>query len=142
MEAADVTTIEEGQEIQDTNEEQAAPNSQGLVESKATKKVEGEDKTSTVHLDLGTNLEEMRSRFGDQVVYDRAVRSLKIQAQAQQRSMLEDGKSDEEIQAAFRNWNPEAKPTRAPRDPKQDILRNFAALSEEEKAAIIAQLQG
>jgi len=111
-----------------------------LIECTATKEIEGEKVTATVHLDLGENCDEMTEQFGGEFVYNNAVANVKIRAQSYIRSLMKAGKSQEEVTAAFVDWRPDVKRT-VTKDPKAAARRNFAALSDEEKEAMIAEFQ-
>jgi len=108
----------------------------GLVECSATRG----DRTVTVYLDLGTNIEEAKGNFGEDVVFDMYVRSCKIKAQSQIRSAIDAGADDDAIVADFSGWNPGETRTSV-RDPKTEVQRNLAKMSDDEKAEFFAQLQ-
>lgn len=134
---ADVETQE--QEVQE--EQEGTVNASGLVESKATKKIGDNTLECTVYLDLGRTAQEAITKFGDDLVFEYFVRSAKIRAQAEQRTLLEAGKTQEEIVAAFQGWRPGAERKRTPKDPAASVLANFASLSPEQQAAILEQLR-
>jgi hypothetical protein len=132
----------EGEEVegQDEEVEETTEGGRKLTTSKAKKAVNGETRHSTVYLDLGGNLQEASARFGEAVVFDLYRRSAVIKAQAQQRAMIEAGKTDTEINSFFTNWNPSVKAS-VPKDPKAEIARNFQGLTPEEKRKMLADLR-
>ena len=77
----------------------------------------------------------MTEKYGEPVVVDGAVRSLRIQLQAFIRPMLEAGSTDEEIQEAVDSWMPGAK-----RDTFVSLVQSAKNLSPEKRAELAAQL--
>lgn len=142
---ADAKAAEElVEEVDEANEEvvkQAAESGRSLVECKATKEVNGEKREAVVYLDLGGSASEMIEMFNDGVVHDLAIRSAKIKAQSQIRSLLEAGKSQEEIAKEFVSFDPSASRRPTPKDPVQAILSGFGNLDPEKREEVLKSLR-
>ncbi len=60
----------------------------------------------TVDYEFGESLADLSSKFGDEVVRSHAQRSFIVALQSFIRSQLDQGKSQDEIQAAVNEWKP------------------------------------
>lgn len=130
----EVAEVQEGQE------------NGSVLEVKATKTIKNEDGTktpleATIDWDPGADLEEAADMYGAETVFDLYKRAAVIKLQAQMRGRLEQGASQEEIEAEFTDWRPDVDRTRE-RDPKAVILQAFNKLSDEEREALFARLRG
>lgn len=90
--------------------------------------------------DFGANLEEAKEKFGEDVVYSSYVSAQTIRAQAVVRSLLEAGKTDDEIAVELAGWKPGVQRTRQV-DPQAQILAKWGSMSADDKAAFLAKLQ-
>jgi len=89
----------------------------------------------TVTADIPEGLQELVDKYGEPVVVDAAVRSLKIQFQAYIRALLEAGTPDDEIEAKAAEWVPGTK-----RDSFAGTLAKVKSLSPEKRAALLEAL--
>lgn len=142
---ADAKPAEELQEeVEGANEEvvkKAASSGRSLVECKASKEVNEEKREAIVYLDLGGSASEMINMFGDEVVHDLAIRSAKIKAQSQIRSLLEAGKDQAAITQEFISFDPSASRRPTQKDPVQAILSGFGNLEGEQREEVLKQLR-
>ena len=104
---------------------------------KATKVV----KESTIQYELGDNLAHASQLFGETVVAEMYEAGATIKVQNKVRGMLADGASQEEIEKELAGWKLGDTVARKPRDPKQDYMKVFLAMSPEEQAAEIQRLK-
>jgi hypothetical protein len=90
------------------------------------------------NFEVGTNLEEMRELFDDQVIFESATDSIIISLQANIRRLMKAGKSDEEIEKFINSWTPG---TRSPRVmvamTPDNILKAMLKMTEEERQVIL-----
>lgn len=94
----------------------------------------------TCDYNFGDTLEDCIDLFGDKVVYEAFVAQAKIALQGRIRAALKAEKSDDEINGIVDEWKPGE---RAPRKSKAEKFKDmFAALSPEEKAALLGDLTG
>ena len=88
--------------------------------------------------DFTTSAADAIETFGDTCVHERFIRAAKIEAQARMRELLKVGKPPAEVQAHMEeSWYPGASSVNT----EVNILAKFSAMSEEERAALLAQLQ-
>lgn len=88
-------------------------------------------------LDFGKDLNESLELYGEEVVHNRAVRSIKIEAQAAARSMLQAGKQEDDVVAYMQDtWKP-GEGT----DSQTSLINKFGSWSPEEQQAFLSQLQ-
>ncbi len=117
-----------------------------LKEIEATKN--DTDRVVKVEYDFGDNLDEMVSRFGADVVFNRAQAAMVIDLQARIRTWMSpsvnkkgetirEALSDEEIAEEVAKWNPGVKKI-ARLSPKDKLKKLLAGMSEEDKAALLA----
>lgn len=87
-------------------------------------------------LDFGKTLDDAVALFGANVIHERAVRAIKIEAQSTARNMLNAGKSNEEIIAYMQDtWKPGEGA-----DKSTNVLNSFRNMSPEEQKAMLQQL--
>ena len=110
------------------------------IEVKAKKKIGDEEVEAVISLDLGEDLEDAITRFGEGVVLSNFQASAKITAQAAMRRYMDAKKSPEEIVALMAEWKPGVTVKRT-KDPVADFKAKFAAMTAEEQAAAIADLK-
>lgn len=108
-----------------------------MIEVKATK--QNTDREVTAFIDLGDNLQDAATKFGDEVVFSNFQSQAKIRAQAIMRDMLTDGKTDEEIAAFMKDWKPGTTRERNI-DPTAALMSKFGGMTKEEQDDIIAKL--
>lgn len=94
----------------------------------------------TIDVDLGDNLQDMTSKFGEQVVYDRALRSLKISFQSWVMSQLQAGKSRQDIEKEAVSWRPGSR--KRGRTPIERLRDEFAKMSPEEQQEFLKAQKG
>jgi len=110
------------------------------TEIKATKKIDGVEKSAAIAYDFGNTLGESVEKFGEDVVFTNFKRTAVITAQAAIRRMLEGGKSEEEIAAAMGNWKPGVALERTV-DPVASLVGKWDSYSPEEQAEILRKLK-
>ena len=94
--------------------------------------------------DFPDTVEELKERFDDDVI----ISNFTVGAKKQMRDKLyslthgENPKSVEESLAEMENWQPSVQGSRTAKDPKASLIAAFAKMTDEERAALIAQLQG
>jgi len=110
------------------------------VEIKAKKKIGDEDKEATIYVDLGEDLEQAITKFGEAVVFSNFKASAKITAQAAMRRYLEAKKSAEEIVRLMAAWKPGVAIERVS-DPVAAFKAKFASMTPEEQIAALADLK-
>jgi hypothetical protein len=95
----------------------------------------------TVEYEFGESLADLSNKFGDEVVRSHAQRSFVVALQSFIRSQLDQGKSQEEIQAAVNEWRPgQRQKGKSPAERVSDLLSKMdpaarAALLKEYRAA-------
>lgn len=116
----------------------------GKLTIKATGKVgEGENAErveGSIQYDVGENLQEATSKFGEELVHDLFKRALTVKVQAAIRREIENGAHPDDLQQILGSWDPSQTHT-VRKDPKSSILKDFASLSEEEKMEILEALR-
>ena len=110
------------------------------VEIKAKKKIGDEEIEAVISLDLGEDLEDAITKFGEGVVFSNFQASAKITAQAAMRRYMDAKKSPEEITVLMAEWKPGVTVKRT-KDPVADFKAKFAAMNAEEQKAAIAELK-
>ena len=109
------------------------------VSAELTAKNGNEAKSASAKVQIGETLEELGNQFGTDVVYSHARRSIVIAMQTSIRGMLEQGKSEHEIQTAMAEWRPGLKrPAKTPMDRVRDEI---ARMSPEDKKRILKELR-
>jgi len=93
--------------------------------------------------DFGDTTGEAVEKFGEDIVHGFYLRGVKVAVQSQIRSLLVEGKTDEEILASLETWKPgvHAKRSGGGRK-KKSIEDQFNEMSEEEQQALLAKLMG
>lgn len=112
----------------------------------ASKKINDVERKVVVEIPLAENLNDAIAQYGEEVVYSNFLANVKIGAQAPIRKGIEQGKSDEEIQAVMANYKPGVKLMTgfgpgAGTPSKENMLKAFANFSDEDKKAFIAALK-
>lgn len=93
----------------------------------------------TVKVPFAENLEELKTQFGEEVIYTKARQSMVIALQSFLRGLLDANKSQEEIQQAAVEWKPGMRrPAKTPEDAARDALGKMSA---EQRAAFIKELR-
>ena len=87
------------------------------------------------NVDIPEELNALIEKYGESVVADGAVRSIRIQSQGYIRQMLEAGQSDEEIHEAAAAWVPGAG-----RDSFASVVAKVKNMDDEKKKALMAAL--
>jgi len=93
----------------------------------------------TAQWNLGDNVADLISQFGEEVIYSHVRRSLVIAVQAFMRTMLDGGKSPEEIQAAVKEWKPGLR--RAAKTPIERAREEIARMSPADRAALAKEIR-
>ena len=112
----------------------AAEEVSGVIEVPAKK----DDLEATITYDFGKDLEDMVEKFGSEVTFTNARANMKIGLQSAMRRYLVAGKDCSELTTA---WKPGVQMERTV-DPLSVAKKAYANMSEEEKAAFIANLTG
>lgn len=115
-------------------EETAASEASGVIEVPAKK----DDLEATITYDFGKDLDDMVEKFGGEVVFTNARANMKIGLQSAMRRYLVAGKDCSELVTA---WKPGVQMERTV-DPLSVAKKAYANMSDEEKAAFIANLTG
>lgn len=91
----------------------------------------------TLEYDFGDTLQDMVNNFGEQMVYDRALRSFKISFQSWVTAQLEAGKTEDQIKAEAAQWKPgQRKAAKSPQEKLQEMLEK---LSPQERQAFFKE---
>jgi len=109
-----------------------------MVEVKA--KAPKLEKEAAVMVDLGENVQDAISRFGEEVVFSNYIANVKIGVQSGIRRYLEAGLSQEEIQSKFENYKPGVTMDRVV-DPVAAMAAKLSKMSPEERAAAFEELR-
>lgn len=96
-------------------------------------------KELTVEVDIPETVNGLLEKYGEEVVYSAAKKSLVISAQAIIRSMIRSGKSDEEIAEYMKSWKPGVQRT-SKGDAVASILSKFSKMSEAQQKAFVEKL--
>ena len=90
-----------------------------------------------VEYEFGSNLQEAIAAFGEDVIYQNAVGSLKVALQGWLRSQLDQEKTAEQITADVSSWKPgQRKQGKSPQEKLRDQLNS---LTPEERAALLKE---
>jgi hypothetical protein len=95
----------------------------------------------TVEYEFGAYLQEAVKLFGEDVVFQNAVQSMKISLQALIRRGFDQGLDDAEITARAQQWKPGVSAGRSAADPIQAVLSKWRTLPEDKKAELLRQLK-
>lgn len=95
--------------------------------------------SATATMEIGENLAELSTQFGEDVVYSHVKRSLIIAVQATMRGMMDAGKSPEEIQEAVTNWKPGLK--KPGKTALEKAREELAKMSPADRKALAAQIK-
>lgn len=107
----------------------------------AKKVIEGNERTATVQVDLGDNLQDAITKFGEEVVLSNFQSNAKITCQGAIRRMLEDGADEPFIQARLAAWKPGTTLDRVQVNPVDALKRMLAAMDPEAAKAMLAELK-
>ena len=119
-----------------------------FIEVNAKKPTKDEEGNVTGALECKADLhvpehaEEMMAVWGGDVVYTKTLQAVKIDFQAVIRRLLEAGLSEAEIREKVKDWKPGTVLERAPSDPVAALIGKWDSLSEDQKAKILAKIQG
>lgn len=109
-----------------------------MVEVKA--KAPKIDKEAAVMVDLGDNVQDAITRFGEEVVFSNYIANVKIGVQSGIRRYLEAGLDQDAIQAKFGDFKPGVTLDRVV-DPIAALAAKFAKMTPEEQAEAFAKLK-
>lgn len=104
-----------------------------------TAKKKDSDKAVTVAYDLPETLAGLVEKYGEEAVAGAAADSFVISIQSVIRRNFE--KSQEEIEAAVNSWQPGVRQAGVKKTPAEKAKAAFSAMSAEERAAFLAELQ-
>lgn len=102
---------------------------------------EGGKVEATISLFVGASLEEAVEKYGEEFVYDNYERSLVISAQNRVRRELDTGVPVAQVEKDLDDLDPTEKRSSSA-SPMSTALKSIGQMSPEEKAALLAQLQG
>lgn len=88
---------------------------------------------------LPADLDEAANVFGADVVFGKFNQKLIIDAQAAMRTLAENGKNDDEIQAEMASWNPSVTISRKV-DAQTAVLREASSMTPEQRREFITKL--
>ena len=108
------------------------------INNDVSAKTSDSDRVVTVTYDFGKDMATSVEKFGENVVHSKFVQSAIIDLQSLIRRLLKAGKTDDEINAEVSGWKPGAKVT-VRKSGKEKALDALGSLSEEDRAAILAQ---
>ena len=100
-----------------------------------------EGRSISVDVPIPATLEKATQVYGEETVYDLFSRALVIKAQAQIRTSLGNGDSEESIRTAMQNFRPDIS-RRKTKDPVAAAKNLAANMTEEQRAELLALLQG
>jgi len=109
-------------------------------EVNVTKEVDGEKKSASVQYEFGSNLEEAVELFGGDVIFNNFRQSAVISLQGILRRHLANGKTQGELQTIADGWKPGVV-SRTGKSKVEKARDAFAAMSPEEKKALLAELR-
>lgn len=92
-----------------------------------------------VEYDFGDNLKAMVEKFGEDIIFQHAKGSLVVALQGWLRSLLDREKTPADIQKEVKDWKPGQR--RQGKTPKEKATEALAALSPEERAAVLKQMK-
>lgn len=105
-----------------------------------TFKTKEHPESKTVQVDIPETLEGLVAKFGEESVVSNARGSYVISAQAFGRRHIE--KEQAELQGLFDNWNPNERAPAVKASPLERAQSALKNLSAEERAELLARLQG
>ncbi len=94
------------------------------------------ERSLEVDVDIPEDLNGLVSAYGEGLVTSSALASIRVNAQNFVRTMMENGKTDDEIEEAMLTWTPEAKAERG----VTSIISKVDKMTEEEKAILREKL--
>ena len=94
----------------------------------------------TYLFDFGADVEKAIEKFSAEVVHSNFVRAAKVTIQSVMRRLMEDGKTDEEIDGILETYKPGVALERTI-DPEAALLKKFGQMDAMQQAAFIAELQ-
>ncbi len=104
---------------------------------KVSAKRSDSDVSVEVEYNFGANLGEAVELFGEDVVFNNAIGSLKVALQGFLRSQIDQKKTDEEITAAASTWKPGVR--KQGKSPQQKLIEQLNAMSPEDRAALLKE---
>ena len=110
-----------------------------MNEITATKTIDGEDKSATIVTDLGDDLRDAVSKFGEEVVFTNYKRAVTVTAQASIRRMLENNLDEKAIADKMAGWKPGIALDRSV-DPVAALKARMSTMSDADKRALLDQL--
>ena len=122
--------------VKETVEENANPNAFSV-----SKDNEKDSRTIELEYEFGSNSEESIEKFGEEVVHGYFLKGIKVGLQAYIRRMMKEDKSDDEILAALDNWTPGVRAPRIGGGSSKRLLEQFAKMTPEKQAELLAKLQ-
>lgn len=115
------------------------------LNTNAPKANEGAGRKITVQVNLADNLEALIADLGVDSVFSAAMAQYRVDAQAVVRGMLEDGKTDAEINERIASWKPGVKVSREAKAAKpltmDAVLAYFQGLSPEQQEVYLQAMQ-
>ena len=106
----------------------------------AKRKVDGEEVVASAEYDFGENLDEMKEKFGAEVTFTSARRTMVIGIQALMRRLIDAGKTPDEIQQRVALHVPGVVSERVV-DPVASLMSSWGTMSDEKKAEILKKLK-
>lgn len=97
------------------------------------------ERSLEVMYDMPDTVEGLVEKFGAEAVVAGAAANIKIDFQAAVRRQMEANKTDEEIVSVMGTWKPGDKLS-LPTDPVARIRNSWGVLTEDQKAALMAEL--
>lgn len=97
--------------------------------------------SATISVDIPETLDEAKAMFGDAAILSNAISNWTVTLQAAVRRAIKAGKKADEIAASLAGAKMGVAIERSSVDPKTAVLAQFAAMTPEEQAAYIKQLQ-
>lgn len=89
--------------------------------------------------EFGADLQEAIALFGEDIVWNYALRGLTIASQGYARGMIKSGKNAEEIVEAMKTWKPGMpRPSRSPEDKIRDLMEK---MSPEDREALLQEIK-
>lgn len=111
-------------------------NEDGYLTSTVFEKTD-EEITNTYH--VGTSLDEMCEKFGEDTVFAKALQKITQDVQSVQRTLSRDGKSEDEVQAYLERFVVGSAKTVVPAE--DALIAKYKAMTPEKRAEEIAELQ-
>lgn len=108
--------------------------------STITAKKKDSEKVVSVEFDMPEDLAGLQAKFGDDVVAGAAIDSFVIAIQSLIRRHFD--KSQEEIEAAVAAWQPGVRTAGVKKTPLEKAQAALKAMSAEDRAELLASLQG